>query len=81
MTAPTSRPLTLQGAVAAAVAAQTPERPAWVDPALEQVHRAMTDDFWFDGLPKTTQQNIWAKREQLIAGGYLDPTADTGASA
>lgn len=81
MTAPTPRPATLRDAVAGAITAQTSGRPAWVDPALQDVHRAMTDEFWFEGLPKTRQQQLWTQREQLIAGGFLAPTTDLEGSA
>lgn len=81
MTSPTPRTANLRAAVAEQLAAQTNERPAWVDPALEQVHRAMTDEFWFQGLSRALQQNIWVKREQLIAGGFLAATADATGSA
>jgi hypothetical protein len=76
VTSPAPRPANLHAAVAAAIAAQTNERPTWVDPALEAVHRAMTDEFWFEGLPKLQQTRIWTQREQLIAAGFLAATAD-----
>lgn len=79
MTAP-QRP-SLHGAIGTLVQAAAAERPQWADAAIADIHRAMTDSFWYDGLPKLQQQQIWAKREALIARGFLDQTTDTEGDA